>query len=128
MAETERATEAQAPPAATPEEVYHRHAAATPDRALKVLSVMHQTNPELPQAAVAGMMMAMVQYYAGATRDPELPIITRDVVVNLTPVLHRSAEQVVKTMNSLDNRVQTGNPSEPGVSRVLGRQAQAEES
>lgn len=74
------------------------------------LAIGAESRPEQREALVAGALTAVVRFYATASRDEGQTIITRDLVVGLTPGLHRAAEEVAKFINLMD-RIPLADPN-----------------
>lgn len=95
---------------AAAEERYQLCAGQADNMGQIVLKALDEAFPDIPEAAVAGLLTAMVRHHVQKTREPGQPVIVRDVTVTLTPGLHRAAERVVKAVNLLD-QVPLANPS-----------------
>ena len=82
------------------QEAYLQSVAADADALItKALAVLAEAHPLAAQALTVGALMAAVRFYADKTRAPDQKIVTRDLVVALTPPLHWCAEVVVKSLS-----------------------------
>lgn len=88
---------------------YQTTAEAIDDLVTNCLALGAESRPGQEEALVAGAMMALVRFHATKTRLPDQPIITRDLIVSLTPGLHKAAEEVANSLRILD-QVPLANP------------------
>lgn len=88
---------------------YQKHASQVDDLMTNFLGMCDEAVPGQPEATVAGAMMALVRFHLTKTRLPDQPIVTRDLIVSLTPGLHKAAEEVASLQRTLD-QVPLANP------------------
>lgn len=81
---------------------YQTTAQQVDDLITNCLAVGESARPDQTEAIVAGTLTALVRFYATKSRNEGQTIIARDLVVGLTPGLHKAAEEVAKFINLMD--------------------------